>query len=260
MSAASRPVSSVTPPALISSPAAPVADASRPPWPSLAGSVAGVLPPVLTPRPSAIGDVGGGQRLQACVAAQPDPDPGQQLGQRERLGQVVLRAALQAVDLGRHVRHARQDDDRLARVRAQQPAEHLPAVQIRHYQVQDDKVVMSAERGLQPFGPAGGELGGIPGSGQRPADERADLWLVIDDQDATRMRHCHLPAQRVLSVCSLSPVRGSTAAITGMVALLPGHPTIDCAGARRPGRPLRRVATDCAGQPRGAGGEKRRAA
>src|SRR6266851_3390521 len=43
---------------------------------------------------------------QVGVLAQPDPYPGQQLRQRERLGQVILRAALQAVDLRGHIGHA----------------------------------------------------------------------------------------------------------------------------------------------------------
>src|SRR3954470_24823461 len=88
---------------------------------------------------------------------------------------------------------------------------------------------MSVERGLQPFGPAGGELGGIPGSGQRAADERAYLWLVIDDQDAIRMRHCHLPAERVLSVCSLAPLQGVNIGIRGWCLVSGPSSTIDCA-------------------------------
>ncbi len=53
-------------------------------------------------------DLGRPAGLAALVGflAQPHPDPGEELRQRERLGQVVLSSPLQAVDLGGDVRQA----------------------------------------------------------------------------------------------------------------------------------------------------------
>jgi hypothetical protein len=129
--------------------------------------------------------------------------PGQQFGQRERLGQVVLGAALQAVDLGRDVGDARQHDDRLLRVRGEQPAEHLPPVQVWHHEVKDDQLVVGLDCAAQPFGAAVREFGRIAGGSERPADERADLRLVIDDQDAPQMPHGHLPGYDFLLIVSM---------------------------------------------------------
>jgi hypothetical protein len=118
------------------------------------------------------------------VRAQPDPHPGQELGQREWLGQVVLSTPLQAVDLGRHVSQAGQHHDRLIRPVAQQPIQDVAAHHVRHDQIQDDQVVVTFQRLQQPLGAGAREVGQVPGGRQRPADERTDVGFVVDDEDS----------------------------------------------------------------------------
>jgi hypothetical protein len=121
-----------------------------------------------------------GQRIRA---AQPDPDPGQQLGQRERLGQVVLCAALQAVHLGRHVGQAGQHEHGLVGARGQHALEDGLARHAGHDQIQDDQVVMAGLGAAQRLGAGGREVGQVTRRVQRPADERADARLVVGHQD-----------------------------------------------------------------------------
>ena len=84
------------------------------------------------------------------LAAQPDsdPDPGEQFGQRERLGQVILGAAFEQINLGGHVGDAGEHEDGLGGAGGEQLAEHLAAVQVGHHQVEDDQVIA----GLQGAG------------------------------------------------------------------------------------------------------------
>jgi hypothetical protein len=89
----------------------------------------------------------------------PPPHPGQQLGQGERLGQVVPGAALQAVDLGGHVGHARQHHHVLVRAGAQQLVQDAAAIHVRHHQVQDDQVVVPVQRVAQGFRATPGKAG-----------------------------------------------------------------------------------------------------
>jgi hypothetical protein len=151
------------------------------------------------------------------VLAQPDPDPGQQLSQGERLGQVVLRAAFQAADLGGYVGHARQHHHRLVRAGLEQLVEYVPAVHVRHDQVQDDQVVVAFEGLLQSRGSARGEGSEISGRRQGPADERTDVGFVIDDENPLRcpalgMRQRGRGNSRVRGhVCRLGPCHAAWA-------------------------------------------------
>jgi hypothetical protein len=121
-----------------------------------------------------------GQRIRA---AQPDPDPGQQLGQRERLGQVVLRSALQAVHLGRHVGQAGQHEHGLVGARGQHALQDGLTRHIGHDQIQDDQVVVAGQGAAQRLGTGRREVGQVACRVQRAADERADARLVVGDQD-----------------------------------------------------------------------------
>jgi hypothetical protein len=113
----------------------------------------------------------------------PQPDPGQQLGQRERLGQVVLRAALQARHLGGHVGQAGQHEDGLVRAGGQHPLQDLVPLHPGHDQIQDDQVVAAVPGQPQRVGSAGREVGPVTRRVQRAPDEGTDARLVVGDQN-----------------------------------------------------------------------------
>src|SRR5499427_2202049 len=66
----------------------------------------------------------------------PSPDPRDQLGDGERLRQVVHRPHLQAADLGLDVADRGKDQDTLRGIGPEDTAEHLIAIQPRQQQVQ----------------------------------------------------------------------------------------------------------------------------
>src|SRR5580704_5758590 len=80
---------------------------------------------------------------RVAVVAEPDPDPGQQFGQGERLGQVVLGSQFQAIHLSGDVSQAGEHEDGLVGPLAPEPGEDLPPVHVRHDQVQDDQVIVA---------------------------------------------------------------------------------------------------------------------
>ncbi len=127
------------------------------------------------------------------LGAEPDADPGEQLGEGEGLGEVVLRAALEQVDLGGHVGDAGQHDHGLVRARGEQLPQHLAAVHVADHQVEDDQVVAARGIAAQGIGAAARELRRVAGGSECPADKRTDLGLVIHDKDPPSMRHVHLP-------------------------------------------------------------------
>ena len=126
-------------------------------------------------------------------AAEPDTDPGEQLGQGEGLSEVVLRAALEQVDLGGDVGDAGQHDHGLVRARGEQLAEHLAAVHVADHQVEYDQVVTGRGIAAQGVGAAARELRRVAGGGERPADKRADPGLIVHDEDPLALCHVHLP-------------------------------------------------------------------
>src|SRR5215468_7159480 len=74
----------------------------------------------------------------------PSPDPGDQLGDRERLRQVVDRPHLQAADLGLDVADRGQDEDTLRWIYLENTTEHLVAIQPRQQEIQHDDLVVLA--------------------------------------------------------------------------------------------------------------------
>src|SRR5215471_8991877 len=113
----------------------------------------------------------------------PSPDPRDQLGDRERLRQVVDRPHLQAADLGLDVADRGQDEDALRRICPEDTAEHLVAVQSGQQQIQhDDRVVLAlheAQRLVAVPGDVELKTVGLQGTG----NEAADALRVVDDED-----------------------------------------------------------------------------
>ena len=132
-------------------------------------------------------------------AAEVGPDPGPQLGEPERLGQVVVRAGLQA-DHDVHLVPARGEHDQHAAGLAhpQLPA-HVDAVEVGQPEVEQHQVELGQRRLPQRRPPAAGpghlvSLGGQPGLQQRP-----DRLVVLDHQQPAHrpsVRTALLPAGR----------------------------------------------------------------
>src|SRR5262249_10079392 len=113
----------------------------------------------------------------------PSPDPRDQLGDRERLRQVVDRTHLQTADLGLHVADRGQDEDTLRRICPEDTAEHLVAVQPRQQEVQHDDRVVLALHEAQRLIAVPGDLELKTVRIQSSRDETADALLGIDDKD-----------------------------------------------------------------------------
>src|SRR5690606_5628762 len=122
-------------------------------------------------------------RAGGGVLPQPQPHPGQQLLEAERLGDVVVGAALEPGDgVGDRVA-GREDDDRGRDAQAADGAQHLEAVDVRQPEVEDQQVELAAGGEVDTL-PAGADVvRGVAGRPQPLRDEGRDPLLVLDDQD-----------------------------------------------------------------------------
>src|SRR3954451_6302378 len=122
--------------------------------------------------------VGGlGSRL-----AQPRPHASDELGERERLGEVVGGPDLQAADLGVDVAQRGEHQHALLRPGLDGPAQHAHAADAGHHQVEHDEVVAAGASELQATGAVRGAVDRQPVGGKGAGDEVGDLRLIIDDK------------------------------------------------------------------------------
>jgi D-alanyl-D-alanine carboxypeptidase/D-alanyl-D-alanine-endopeptidase (penicillin-binding protein 4) len=131
-------------------------------------------------------DVGVAQRLAALAGAatQQRPQTREQLFERERLDEVVVGAGVEpAHAVGHRVARGQHEDRRAVTGRAQPPA-HLEAVDVRHQQVEHERVRGPVGQRLQRLGAVGGQLRVVALEPQRSIDGFAHRGLVVDDQDA----------------------------------------------------------------------------
>ena len=116
-----------------------------------------------------------------------------ELAQRERLGDVVVGAELEAEDLVDLLGLRGEHDDRHGAARAQAPA-HLEAVEPGHHHVEHDEVERRLAEARQRL-PAVDRLHDLVAVlAQRVAEQRLDRLLVVDEQDAGRSVE-HLPSR-----------------------------------------------------------------
>src|SRR5215471_14093066 len=113
----------------------------------------------------------------------PSPDPRDQLGDRERLRQVVHRPHLQAADLGLDVADRGKDEDTLRRIGPEDTAEHLVAIQPRQQEIQHDDRVVVTLREAQRLVAVPGNIELITVRFQGTGDETTDALLVVDYED-----------------------------------------------------------------------------
>ena len=115
--------------------------------------------------------------------AQQRPDPGQQLLALEGLDQVVVGAAVEAVDAVLGLGAGGQHQDRHVAVGAQ-PAADLDAVEARQAEVEDDQVGDEAGGDVERLDPVGRGADLVALVAQRAAQDVGDLGVVLDEQDA----------------------------------------------------------------------------
>jgi hypothetical protein len=111
-------------------------------------------------------------------------EPGSQLAERERLGQIVVPACAQAanavVDLGQGA----QDEDRRALPGLTQHLDDGEPVDLAgQHAVHDDHVVRFARREEHSVAPVGRMIGGVARLLQSLDDELADALVVLDQQE-----------------------------------------------------------------------------
>src|SRR5919108_1335424 len=120
-----------------------------------------------------------------CRAAHDGVDPRQHLAHRERLGDVVVGAQLEADDLVDLGVFGRDHDDRHAARLAQRPAEVEPAHSGQH-QVEQDQVRSRGPSGAQAGGAVGRLVDGKAGGDEVVLQHLADAFVVLDDEDSAR--------------------------------------------------------------------------
>ena len=117
------------------------------------------------------------------AAAQQGPDPGQQLLALEGLDQVVVGAAVEAVDAILGLGPRGQHQDRHVALGAQAAAD-LDPVEAGQAEVEDDQVGDEAGGHVEGVDAVGGRLHLVALLAQRAAQDVGDLGVVLDDQDA----------------------------------------------------------------------------
>src|SRR6266487_387582 len=122
-------------------------------------------------------DLGGGENMR--VGQAPVPDPGQQLIQHERLGQVVVGAHFEAGHLRRGVGQAGEHDDWLGWPEPHQPAQDGHAVGAWHQQVEDDDAIGTRECQPQALLAVGGGVDLQSLATQGPGEEAEHPRLVV---------------------------------------------------------------------------------
>ena len=121
-----------------------------------------------------------------CPGPQVGPDPGYQLGEGERLAQVVVRAQVEPLDLVVHAPSGAEHQHRNRGPACAQAFEHVEAVQVGQAEIEDD------ERDAGPFGPpqrvpaAARPLDVIAVPAEPFLEERSDAFLVLNDQQRHR--------------------------------------------------------------------------
>ena len=124
---------------------------------------------------------------------------GEELRERQRLRDVVVRPELEAADLVRLRAAGRDHEDRHAAELAE-ALEELPAIEAGQRDVQDDQVGPLVVEPAQGVGSGPGGDRSVAGLPDPQLDERRELGLVLDDEDG-------LSHRRVLGVGASGSVK-----------------------------------------------------
>lgn len=113
---------------------------------------------------------------------QDSADAGQQFARIARFRQIIVRTHFQADDAIDVASHGRKHDDR--RRIGSKLAECGKAIFARHHHVQHDEIEILARQQFAHRRRIGGSLRGVAMLAQELADQRADAFIVVDDEDA----------------------------------------------------------------------------
>ena len=128
--------------------------------------------------------VAGGCGGLGGAAAQQGPDPGEQFGEPEGLGDVVVGAGVQADDGVHLVGAGGQHQDREGVALGAQPAGHLQAVHAGQPQVEHDQVDGAQQSGVERGGPVLAHLDLVPLPAQCAGERLRDGCVVLGEQYA----------------------------------------------------------------------------
>jgi hypothetical protein len=142
---------------------------------------------------------------QGARAAQNAVDACQQLARVERLGEVVVRAHLQADDAVDLVAARREHDYRQPGARSQVAAQ-AQAVLARQHDIEHDEVGAARLQDAPHLAAVGGARDAKAVALEVIAQQPADFGVVIDDEDVCRLLHgraiSHLAAGPVKTPCN----------------------------------------------------------
>ena len=135
-------------------------------------------------------------RARDRSAAQQRLDAHDQLGECERLGEVVVGAGLKIVNLVLGGAARRQDQDGHALVGSPDPAQHFLTGELRQHQIEDDQIVFVSLRELPATQAILGHIDRIALRAQRPRHELGNLLLVFHQQQSHGSPAARSRAQR----------------------------------------------------------------
>lgn len=113
-------------------------------------------------------------------------DPGNELGEGKRLGQVVIGAQAQTLDPVVDRGRGREHEHPTAAAGGDEFGAHVVAVQAGQIPVEHDHVVVADERAIEPCRAVVGDIDGHLRPAQAHADRVGQLFIVFDHQDAHR--------------------------------------------------------------------------
>ena len=122
---------------------------------------------------------------------------GADLGDAERLGEVVRDAAAQRVH-GRLGRRERRHDERVEiGLDLLGLLDQVHAIDLRHAQIGDEQVVAVLAHAIERDAPIGHVVGGVALRAEDPGEQLSDAFFVVDDENADGLnRRYHLGLDR----------------------------------------------------------------
>ena len=120
------------------------------------------------------------------MAAQQRPQPGQQLRDLERLGQVVLRARVEALDPVVQRAARREHEDGRENPAGPQPGDQVDALDPGQAAIDEQHLVPARQPRVQAGLPVGGDLDGEPLPGQQLVEQLRQPAIVLDHEDPRR--------------------------------------------------------------------------